>query len=51
MGEKETRGKKGNKEEKGEKRREKGSKEGNDSKKEGKYPYFISLFNIVPYDR
>ena len=28
-----------------------GKKEGNSSKKEGKYPYFVSLFNIGPYDR
>ena len=35
----------------GRKRREKGRKEGNSSKEEGKYPYFVSLFNIGPYDR
>ena len=38
-------GKKWGKRKKGEKRREKGGKEGNRSKKEGKYPYFVSLFN------
>ena len=43
IGEKEQKGKKGKK------RREKGRKEENRSKKEGKYPYFISLFNIGPY--
>ena len=32
------------------KRRVKGRKKGNTSKKEGKYPYFVSLFNIGPYD-
>ena len=36
---------------KGEKRREKGGKEGNSSKKEGKHSYFVSLFNVGPYDR
>ena len=25
--------------------------EGNSSKKEGKYPYYVSLFNIGPFDR
>ena len=32
------------------KRRVKGRKKGNTSKKEGTYPYFVSLFNIGPYD-
>ena len=42
MGEKEIRGKR---------RKEEGRKEENSSKKEGKYDYFVSLFNIGPYDR
>ena len=36
---------------KGKKRREKLRKEGNRSKKEGKFLYFVSLFNIGPYDK
>ena len=44
-------GKRGRRWEKGKKRRENGRKEGNSSKKERKYTYFVSLFNIGPYDR
>ena len=28
-----------------------GRKEGNSSMKEGKFPYFVSLFDIGPYER
>ena len=48
-GEKKKKEKRKEKRKKG-KRREKGRKEGNSSK-EGKYPYFVSLFYIGPYDR
>ena len=32
-------------------RREKGRKEGTGIKKKEKYPYFVFLFNIGPYER
>lgn len=37
--------------EKKKKRGKKGKQGGNCSKKKGKYHYFVSLFNIGPYDR
>ena len=41
----------GRKEQKGKKRKEKRRKEGNCSIKEGKFLYFVCLFDIGPYDR
>ena len=42
---------KGGKEKNEEKKMDKGRKKGYRSKKEGSYPYFVSLFNISPYKR
>ena len=44
------RGKEKKKKKKKEKRRKKGREEGNMSKKEGKYPYLVFLFNTDPFD-
>lgn len=44
-------GGKGTNRKKGKKKKEEGRKKGNSSKKIGKYPYFVFLVNIGPYNR